>query len=332
MKIDFVIAWVDGNDPEWLQEKAKYDPSIDLTQDTIDARYREWDNLQYWFRAVEKFAPWVNKIHFLTWGHIPKWLDVNNPKLHIVNHKDYIPSEFLPTFNSHTIELNIHRIEGLSEHFVYFNDDVFLTSPVKETDFFKNNLPCDYFALDCIYFAPDSAGAYNGNNMEIINKHFVKSNQFKLYKFKKYIKLRYGIKNLYRTIVLMKWPWFPGFRYDHLANCFLKSTLTTVWDAEEEILRATCMDKFRSKRNVNQWIFKYWQLASGNFHPRPSLGKAFHLKITPNLRLKEAIEMQSYKIICINDTARTQNFEAHRDMVKESFQKILPNKCSFEIQ
>lgn len=331
MKIDFVIAWVDGNDPDWLKEKAKYDHSIDITQDTIDARYREWDNLQYWFRAVEKFAPWVNKIHFLTWGHIPKWLDVNNPKLHIVNHKDYIPKEYLPTFNSHTIELNIHRIEGLSEYFVYFNDDMFLTRHVKVTDFFRNNLPCDLFALDAVYFAPDSAGAYNGNNLEIVNKNFSKNKQFKLYKFKKYIKLRYGIKNLYRTIVLMKWSWFPGFRYDHLATSFLKSTLEAVWDAEPEVLHATCIDKFRSKRNVNQWIFKYWQLASGDFYPRASLGKAFHIKAKPNESLKQAIETQKYKMICINDTARTQNFEAHRDMVKESFQKILPNKCSFEI-
>lgn len=331
MKIDFVIAWVNGNDKAWLKEKAKYDPSIDLTQDTIDARYRDWDNLQYWFRAVEKYAPWVNKIHFLTWGHIPEWLDVNNPKLHIVNHKDFIPEEFLPTFNSHTIELNMHRIEGLSEYFVYFNDDVFLTKPVKETDFFKDNLPCDLFALDAVYFAPDSAGAYNGNDLEIINKHFDKDKQFKLFKYKKYLKLKYGIKNLYRTIVLIKWHWFPGFSYDHLTSCFLKSTLETVWRKEPEVLANTCNDKFRSKRNVNQWLFKYWQLASGNFYPRSNkFGKVFHLREFPYSGLKEAIEENKYHVICINDTSRTKDFEAHRDMVKESFNIILPAKCSFE--
>lgn len=134
--IDFVIIWVDGNDKQWQAEKAKYDGKT-VTNANSEVRFRDWDNLQYWFRGVEKFAPWVNKIHFVTWGHLPKWLDTTNPKLNIVNHKDYIPSKYLPTFNSHTIELNLHRIEGLAEQFVYFNDDMFITAPTKPDDFSK---------------------------------------------------------------------------------------------------------------------------------------------------------------------------------------------------
>ena len=107
--IDFVIIWVDGNDKQWQAEKAKYDGKT-VTNANSEVRFRDWDNLQYWFRGVEKFAPWVNKIHFVTWGHLPKWLDTTNPKLNIVNHKDYIPSKYLPTFNSHTIELNLSLI------------------------------------------------------------------------------------------------------------------------------------------------------------------------------------------------------------------------------
>ena len=106
-------------------------------------RYREWDTLRYWFRAVEKYAPWVNQVYFVTCGHVPKWLNMDAPKLHFVRHQDYIPEQYLPTFSSHPIELNLHRIEGLSEHFVYFNDDFYLTAPVQETDFFVNGLPCD---------------------------------------------------------------------------------------------------------------------------------------------------------------------------------------------
>lgn len=331
MDIDFVIAWVDGNDKEWLKEKAKYDPSIDLTQDNLSARYRDWDNLQYWFRAVEKYAPWVHKIYFLTWGHIPSWLNTKNEKLVIVNHKDYIPEEYLPTFNSHTIELNMHRIKGLSEHFVYFNDDMFITKPVKEEDFFKDGKPCDEFILDAIYFAPSSAGAYNGNDLEIINKHFNKKKQFKKYKFSQYINLKYGLKNLYRTIVLMQWPWYTGFRYNHLPTSFLKSTLEKVWEEEEEVLNETCKDKFRSKRNVNQWLFKFWQLADGNFYPRRyNFGKAFHLKKKVNNELINAIKTNKYGMVCINDTAKTENFEEHKNAVIEAFQTILPNKSSFE--
>ena len=144
-RIDFVIPWVDGSDPEWLKERNAVSSDIgksvsseggcgsdslkngDSIEDNSGARYYSWDNLQYWFRGVEKFAPWVNKIHFVTWGHIPPWMNTDAPKLHIVNHKDYIPEQFLPTFNSNTIELNFHRIEGLSEKFVYFNDDTFIS-------------------------------------------------------------------------------------------------------------------------------------------------------------------------------------------------------------
>ncbi|MBR6159158.1 MAG: Stealth CR1 domain-containing protein, partial [Lachnospiraceae bacterium] len=128
MKIDFVITWVDGNDPEWRKEKEKY--SGKTTGDDREKRYRDWELLRYWFRGVENCAPWVNKIHFVTCGHLPDWLDTGHPKLNIVNHKDYIPEQYLPTFSCRPIELNLHRIPGLSDDFVYFNDDMFLLRPV----------------------------------------------------------------------------------------------------------------------------------------------------------------------------------------------------------
>ena len=101
-KIDIVIPWVDGNDIKWQNEKNKYKQKKDEKLNN-SSRFRDWDNLQYIFRGIEKFMPWVNNIFFITWGHLPKWLNVDNPKLKIINHKDYIPSKYLPTFNSHTI-------------------------------------------------------------------------------------------------------------------------------------------------------------------------------------------------------------------------------------
>ena len=85
-KIDFVITWVDGNDPEWQKERNKYlSDKIDLNSNqNADCRYRDIGTLRYWFRAVEKYAPWVNKIHFITWGHLPKWLNTEHEKLNIV--------------------------------------------------------------------------------------------------------------------------------------------------------------------------------------------------------------------------------------------------------
>lgn len=134
MKIDFVIPWVDGNDPKWKTEKDKYSPTKADESNSAN-RYRDWGLLPYWFRAVEKYTPWVNKIYFVTWGHIPGFLNTEHEKLKIVNHKDYIPVEYLPTFSSHVIEANLHRIPGISEHFVYFNDDTFILRPMPETSF-----------------------------------------------------------------------------------------------------------------------------------------------------------------------------------------------------
>lgn len=329
--IDFVIAWVDGNDPAWQAEKARYAPSS-MADSATPVRFRDWDNLSYWFRAVERFAPWVNRIHFITWGHLPPWLNTAHPQLHIVRHEDYIPAEYLPTFNSHTIELNMHRIEGLTEQFVYFNDDMFLTNPVQPEDFFKNGLPCDTFGLNCIYFGHDSAGHFNGADMEIINTAF-KGQKRSIMKrdFRKWFSLKNGRRKCLKTFLLIPWEWFPGFHYDHLPSDFLRSTLTEVWEQYGDVLDATCRCRFRMESNVNQWVFKYWQFCKGNYQVRKdTFGEVFHIEEKNLDELCQAIERQKYRMICVNDTPRTPDFESTKRRVNACFEKILPQKSSFE--
>ena len=115
--IDFVIPWVDDSDPVWRAKKAQY-TGVAASEGNEDARYRDWDTLKYWFRGVEKFAPWVRYIYFVTDNQKPEWLNVEHPKLKWVKHTDFIPEEYLPTFNSNVIELNLHRIDDLAEHFI----------------------------------------------------------------------------------------------------------------------------------------------------------------------------------------------------------------------
>ncbi len=328
-EVDFVIAWVDGSDPKWKAEKDRFDKRP--SKGSAEVRFRDWNNLRYWFRGVEKFAPWVRKIHFVTWGHLPKWLNVDAPKLNIVNHREYIPEKYLPTFNSHTIELNLHRIDGLAENFVYFNDDMFLTGPVEKEDFFFEGQPCDVYGLNCLYFAEDSIAHINGSNVAEINKHFTSSRDVLRSNLKKWYSPQNGLKRNIKTFMLSQWEWFPGFHYDHLPTNFKKQTFEEVWRECGKTLDRTCMCRFRSDLNVNQWLMKYWQLCNGISIPKKSIGKCFHLKDEDIRPMCDDIIKQTYKMICVNDTALTTDFEIKCKMLRKSFYSILPEKSSFEM-
>ena len=331
-KIDFVVMWVDGNDPEWQKEKRKYD--VNANADGSIYRYRDWDLLQYWFRGVERFAPWVNKIHFVTWGHLPSWLNTNNPKLNIVNHRDYIPEEYLPTFNANAIELNLHRIKDLADNFVLFNDDVYLIKGVKESDFFVNNIPKDTAALNVHCPKKSLVSQYFCiNDVNIINEHFDFKNSIKK-NFYKWFNLKNG-KTLLRTFALLGCPRFPGFYQHHLANAYNKETFEEVWQKEYAILNGTCMHKFRETTDVNQWVLKEWQIASGNFYDRSiKFGQSFYIDrdgLKDKSKFLNYIAKQKGKMISINDGPMTdEEFENIITELKKSFDKILPEKSSFE--
>nr|WP_244773647.1 stealth family protein [Alysiella crassa]UOP08008.1 stealth family protein [Alysiella crassa] len=197
-EIDFVLIWVDNNDEEWLKSFQQYKYS---EQRESSERFRDWDNLHYWFRAVEKNANWVRKIHFVTCGHYPKWLNKAHPKLNLVSHQDYIDLEHLPTFSSHVIEINLHKIQGLSEKFVFFNDDFFLLNPTMQEDFFQNDLPCDAMILNA--HAGDGVSHIIMNNLLVLNKYFHKKQVIKN-NIWKWLNLKYGV-NLLRSFCLLPW-------------------------------------------------------------------------------------------------------------------------------
>lgn len=329
-KIDFVIIWVDGNDKKWQEEKRKYEKNDSLT-DSRDIRYRDWDNLRYWFRAVEKFAPWVNKIHFVTCDQVPIWLNTNNPKLNLVNHSDYIDKKYLPTFNANPIEINLHRIKGLSDKFVFFNDDMFITRKVNPRLFFYKGKPCDIAVLNAHISYRDIKNHIEVADMDIINDYFHKNEVIKK-NFFKWFNVKYG-KQLVRTISLMPWNEFPGLLHQHLPNSYLKSTFEEVWKKESKILNEVTEHKFRQSLDLNQWLFENWQICSGNFHPRKAnIGKSFSITDDDNENKKvyNAIAKGKYKLICINDMVINSDFEEKKNKLIEAFENLLPEKCGFE--
>lgn len=332
MGIDFVILWVDGNDPKWQSEKSKYDSNFNDDSNSAN-RYRDWGLLPYWFRSIEKFTPWVNKIYFVTWGHIPEFLNLQNPKLNVVKHSDFIPEEYLPTFSSHSIELNIHHIPGLSEKFVYFNDDMFIVRPMNEQAFFNKNLPCTYGGEVPMAFQGD-VGIWRHatiNNMGVINDHFNKKVQIKAFR-KKYINSNYRWQDNIRTFVLgALFPdYFLGFKNLHAPGAYLKSTFEEVWKAESSLLKKTSSHKFRSADDVNQWVMLWWQIASGSFSPYNTDNLVCSVNENTIDFLCNTIKTQSNDMICVNDGADENSFQQLSEKLKAAFETILPEKSSFE--
>lgn len=326
-KIDFVITWVDGNDPDWRKEKDKY--KADFFNDNRNIRYRDMELLKYWFRGIEKYAGWVNKIYFVTWGHVPDWLNTEHEKIKIVKHDEFIPKEFLPTFNSCCIELNLHRIKDLSENFVYFNDDMFIIDSTKEEDFFVNGLPKDTAVVSTI--VPSGKDFFEHrivNNMSIINKYFNMHNVIKKNPTN-WFNIKYGTEQ-FRTLLLLFWNNFPSIKYSHLPASLKKSLFVKLWNLESELMKNSCIEKFRNIKSVNLWLLQDWQKVSNNFIPRKSnYGKFFELSDNSDYIIKQIIK-QRCKMICLNDGPNIKKYEKVRKDIHEAFEKILSEKCSFE--
>ena len=308
MDIDFVITWVDMNDPKWKADFSKYSGRKENTKNGVsEARFRDNGFLRYWFRGVEKFAPWVRRIHFVTSGQKPEWLDESNPKINLVNHKDYIPEEFLPTYNSVVIERYIHRIPGLADHFVYFNDDFYIINTIAPTRFFRNGMPCDIAAF---LYNPSWSQWYKRikNNLKIINRHFDKREVMRRDRDKWFHK-SYGSKARWNYL-LKPYGKFITLRTPHNAQPYLKSTFEEVWAVAGRELTETSVNRFRALNDLTPELFRTWQICRGNFEPYNTYSdtKMFPLMVRPRQAVR-AIYNQSYSLICLNDNVHIRNYD-----------------------
>lgn len=139
--IDVVYTWVDGNDPAWNEKRKARAREVGRQLHKVansQTRYINRDELRYSLRSLYYYAPWVRNIYIVTDDQLPVWYDSDSTRLTVISHKDLFPDrDSLPTFNSHAIESVLHRIPGLSEHFIYMNDDVFFSSVVHPEAFFE---------------------------------------------------------------------------------------------------------------------------------------------------------------------------------------------------
>lgn len=142
--IDIVYTWVNGADPDWQDAFRATAAAMGRSVEEValdPARYHSRDELRYSLRSVWAYCGWIRQIWIVTAGQRPEWLG-DDPRIRVVDHSDILPASALPTFNSHAIEAALHRIDGLTEQFVYFNDDMLVARSLRpETFFTANGLP-----------------------------------------------------------------------------------------------------------------------------------------------------------------------------------------------
>lgn len=334
--IDFVITWVDGNDPEWQAKKrsvlgARQTGSAD---DAREERYRDWGTLRFLFRSIAAFAPWVHSVFLVTDGQCPKWLDLSCRKIRLVRHDEFMSEEDLPTFNSNAIEVGLHRIPGLSEQFVYFNDDMLLGRTVNPEDFFVKGKPVDMLSLQPVIANPrnEVMSRILLNDSLVIARHFDKWETMRAHP-DAYFHPGYSPFYLGYNILERVFPQYTGFYTVHGPSPLLKSTFEELWSLEEEILSRTSAARVRSGEDVTQYLFREWQKQKGEFVPRNILKDSGYFEISDDNRLlKETLLRRKKKFICINDPSGTAlDFPAVRKKLHRILRAAFSEKSEFEI-
>ena len=337
MEIDIVVPWVDSSDPEWQADKSKY-ASVNSYGDRPE-RFRERGLLKYFFRCIDKNMPWVRNVYFITRQNAPAWLDVSNPKLRVVKHEDFIPENALPCFNSSLLERYLHLIPGLSEHFIYFNDDCYVLSPVSEGYFFKNGLPRDMLAFQPVVANPKDPGMSHLflNDALVLSRHFEKR-KVVIENKGKFFHIGYPAFYFIYNMLELCFPKFSGLYSVHSAAPMLKSNFEEVWAEEGKYLESLAGNRFRSDSDVNQYLFREWGKLKGRFVPSNITRHVMYSEISDdNSKVIKVIESggkrflaPAVKILCINDTVSSPDDEKVSKQLIDSFESVFGEASSYE--
>lgn len=313
--VDIVYLWCDSDDVNWKakknQELQKYNIPLDI--DAIDkCRFVNNDELRYSLRSLEKYAPWINNIYIVTDNQIPDWLDVSNRKIHIIDHSQILPPEVLPTFNASAIETSIHKIQNLSEHFLFANDDMFFGNPVEKSFFYnENGLPIFRFS-----------------KRNIVNKKY------------KHL-FGYMVSSAYKLVTKKIGKTFAHFSH-HNIDAYRKSSIENCVNEFCEGFEKTTRQKFREKDCIQRSIFGFYAIAKNEGSARVTDGIFNKLKtiithqpleslqIVLKKNKLQLIEKYNPSLFCINDSQNTTDDD--RFAMRAFLEKKFPNPSSFEKQ
>lgn len=340
-QIDIVLPWVDDSDPEWKKERDKFLPKGITGNSNNSQCFRDWDTLRYVFRGIECYMPWVRNIHFITCGHLPSWLNKNNPKLKIHIHRDYFDAKSaLPTFSSHPIEMNLHNIPGLAEKFIYFNDDTLVVKPIGPERFFIKDKIIDYLVFDIPRYGwlydhlriKEVFGYICRNDITTINKKYPWNNLAKM-RQELFYDISYTKSDKLRNRLLTTLGFYKWIKINHNPQAFLLSNVKKCVEEFNDIVMHTSEHRFRTTEDVNQYLFRFYTLAKGDFIPH-YFNDDFCVVLSSVERYnKERSNLFEKTFVCLNDSSflKENDYPILKRLVDKDLEEIFPSKSSYEI-
>ncbi len=234
-KIDAVYLWVDGSDPKWLAKKSNFEGQGPSDHGTAPSRFVSRNELYFSLRSLLQHAAWVNKVWIVTDGQVPELGELSD-RVTVVDHKDFIPAEYLPTFNSHTISANLHRIPGLTEHFLYLNDDIFFGRNLHPGIWF------DTLGRSVIRYTRTVMPGFSAHDNDLIQK--IRQNTVLLAHGR-------GLKTTTRSI-------------QHGPHPMQKGIMEKLWKEFGSEFDKTCRSRFRLETDiVPEWLHNFAAITSG---------------------------------------------------------------------
>lgn len=310
--VDAVYTWVDGDDPEWQRRKnealGQTDASALNDTATNASRYASRDELRYSLRSLEMYANWIRNIYIVVDDQTPAWLDTSNPRITIVNHRDiFTDPSVLPVFNSHAIESQLHHIDGLSNHFLYLNDDVLFGKQVQPADFFLSDRISKYFPSKAtLDVDPPSA-----RDLPVLS----------------------SAKNA-RQLIAEEFGVTITNKFKHTPMALQRDVLTEMEERFPELFRTVAASRFRHPDDfsIPSGLYHYYAFATGRAVPG-SIGYGYQDISGPDLPLFLALLSSNhpYRVFCLNDTDSTPEQIAERTpMILETMERCYPFVSAFE--
>ena len=296
--IDLLITYVNSADNNWIRDFIR----ATKTHNPSKVRFRSWGTLRYMLRGVAIYMPFIRNVVLVVSraSQVPAW--VNKENVRIVYHEDFIPKQYLPTFNSCTIESFFWNIPGLSDRIIYFNDDMFPTGPMSEADFFTGNTPHIKF---------HEPQTYNTRNMWM--------NQS-----------RNGLDLVLQALGQPEYSPDKIMLPYHSASAIYKDTFLKIKELFADKLDTT-VSMTRQPKNVNQYIYLYYPYYTGAVIDDTAEFKYFDIEDSHIQDIMVEIISENYQLLCLNDSERIKDFNSTHEKLITSFERKFPNRCKYEL-